>query len=82
VEMERCRPSIKDLDDNLKSVVDKLNRIISSPAADKYQLLEEYMMEYRSFMYTILTIDDLKKHVESMYNNFEISFKKFLGESD
>jgi hypothetical protein len=33
-------------------------------------------------MYIILTIDDLKKHVESMCNNFEISFVKFFGESN
>jgi hypothetical protein len=81
-DVEEESKAIEDLGTNLKIVVDSLNRIISSQTPDKYQRLEEYMMEYRNLMYTILTIDDLKKHVESMCNNFEISYKKFLGESD
>jgi hypothetical protein len=66
----------KDIEQSTQNMNDILSRTYPNP----FLQIDEYVGEYRRFLYLLLHIQNLNGSVRSLCKNYEIATKKLLGE--
>jgi hypothetical protein len=76
---EKARDTLKN---DIEKTIQNIHKIIEvKEYPNPYQQIEEYVVEYRRFLYFLLNIQNLYGSVKSLCQNYEIATKKLLGES-
>lgn len=70
------------INQNLKKILDEFPDMTRDIGSNPYIELEKYLLAYRQLMFTYLEIDMFYRSIESLCNNFQISARKLLGESN
>jgi hypothetical protein len=70
------------LKNDIEKTIQNIHQIIEvKDYPNPYQQIEEYVVEYKRFLYFLLNIQNLYSSVKSLCQNYEIATKKLLGES-